>query len=208
MTVAKAQTRALDDRIRCHRHNTQSRNRRGAAKLRHLRQVGLRILAIPDSAYEALEQWLPLKLPHVDQVERDTLLTQIADEFISLDVDSINLMLEPIAKHETSLLKEAKAAAASCGLRSWVCHQNVAKGVAPTVGAILRQRSRMEPIAQSTVNDNEGNPQGRSASYKWIARWRSKWHMPKAKIQGRDVLSPPELREKAKLVSCPTSNVA
>ena len=124
------------------------------------------------------------------------MLADIADEFVSLRVDRINVMLEPITKHDISLLKEARAAAASCDLRSWVCEQNVAKGVAPTVGAIIHQRGRMEPMAHGTMNDNEESPPGRSASYKWIARWRSKWHMPKSKIQDRDGLPLAELREK------------
>ena len=193
---AKDQARTLDDRIKRQHQKAQSRRRQEEAKLRRLRQVGLRIVAIARNAMHTLEKWLSEKLPSVDDAEREMMLEEIAEEFGSLHVDNINRMLEPIAKQEAALLKEAKAGVASCDLHSWVCQQNVGKGVAPSVGAILRQRSRYDSMSQTTMDGIEERAAGRSASYKWIARWRSKWRMPKGKIQDRDALPPAELSEK------------
>ena len=71
------------------------------------------------NAVDTLEKWLSEQLPSVEEAEREKILAQIADEFMCLHAGHINLMLEPIAKHEAALLKEAKAGVASCDLHSW-----------------------------------------------------------------------------------------
>ena len=66
LAEAKAQTRELDAIILRHRHIAKQRDRRAAVKFEHLRQVGLRILATAETSYKALEQWLSVKLAHVE----------------------------------------------------------------------------------------------------------------------------------------------
>ena len=64
----------------------------------------------------------------------------ITDEFIAMPVHRINVMLEPVAKRDICLLKEANEEVAKCDLHLWVCQQNQEKGLAPSVGAIIQQK--------------------------------------------------------------------
>ena len=127
-------------------------------------------------------------------------MTDIVDEFISLDINTIVHMLEPIAHRDKGLLQEAKAAITQCDLHMWVCEQNIQKGLAPTVGALLRQRHRLsEKVGESISDEPIATSKGRWASYKWISRWRKNWKLPKGKIQDRDAPTPAEMTEKVRV---------
>ena len=97
-----------------------------------------------EDAPQAFEQWLSVRLQGLQEGERYKLLTDIADEFILLDIHAIVRMLEPIAHSESVLLEEAKAVVAVCDLHFWVSRQNTRKGLAPTVGAISRQLDQLD----------------------------------------------------------------
>ena len=127
-------------------------------------------------------------------------MTDIVDEFISLDIDTIVRMVEAIAHRDQGLLQEATAASIQCDLHLWVCEQNIRKGLAPTVGALLRQRHRLsEKVGESISDEPIAASKGRSASYKWISRWRKNWKLPKGKIQDRDAPTPSEMTEKVRV---------
>ena len=195
----KAQARQVNEKLRAHRKSAKSRQQREEAKRIHLKQVGWRIIALAHHEEEkALDKWLSVKLPTLQAGERYNLLTEMVDEFTTLDVDNIMGMLEPIAHSDQVLLEEAKAEVAKCELHSWVCQQNIEKGLAPTVGALIQQRLRVEGRAESVLTDKLSTRRGRWASYKWVSRWRKKWSMPKAKIQNRDAPTPSEMREKVR----------
>ena len=124
-------------------------------------------------------------------------MSDIVDELISLDIDTIVHMVEPIAHRDKGLLQEAKAAITQCDLHLWVCEQNIQKELALTVGALLRQRHRLsEKVGESNSDEPIAASKGRWASYKWISRWRKNWKLPKGKIQDRDALIPSEMTEK------------
>ena len=57
-----------------------------------------------------------------------TVHTQIIDELVALDIDVIVTMLEPIARADMAVLREAKARLKKWDLYSWVCERNVVKG--------------------------------------------------------------------------------
>ena len=89
-------------------------------------------------------------------------------------------------------------------LHSWACRQNVEKGLAPSVGALIRQRDGKGEEAKGVLSSEPRRSRSRWASYKWISRWRKKWRMPKAKIQDRDSPTPSEMREKVWPRQCPS----
>jgi len=196
MKEAKTQAKIVAQQIRSQRKCCQARMRRGESQMLHLRAVGLRILAIALDAMQALEQWLLVKLPGADLTERTTMHAAITDEFIAMPVHRINVMLEPVAKRDISLLKEANQEVAKCDLHLWVCQQNLEKGLAPSVGAIMQQKNRRESVASTYAEQEDKRAPGRSAAYKWIGRWTRRWRMPKSKIQDRDMLSASVLRRK------------
>ena len=88
---------------------------------------------------KVLDKWLSVKLPLLQGDERCSLVSNIVDEFTALEIDDIVRMQEPIAHSDKVLLEKAKAEIAECELHSWVCRQNVEKGLAPTVGALIQQ---------------------------------------------------------------------
>ena len=127
-------------------------------------------------------------------------MSDIVDELISLDIDTIVHMVEPIAHRDKGLLQEAKAAITQCDLHLWVCEQNIQKELALTVGALLRQRHRLsEKVGESNSDEPIAASKGRWACYKWISRWRKNWKLPKGKIQDRDALIPSEMTEKVRV---------
>ena len=197
MQEARAQARLVNERLRAHRLSARSCQRREEAKRLHLRQVGLRIVALVEHDEEkVLDKWLSVKLPLLQGDERCNLLSELLDEFAALEIDKIVRMLEPTAHSDRALLEEAKAEIAECELHSWVCRQNVEKGLAPTVGALIRQRDGKGEEAIDVLSCEPRRSRSRWASYKWLSRWRKKWSMPKAKIQDRDSPTPSEMREK------------
>ena len=194
----------MNEKLRAQKKSAKSRMQREEAKSLRLRQVGFRILTLAQHEEKASDKWLSVKLPSLQADERYKLLTEIVDDFISLDIENIIRMLEPIAHNDKVLSEEAKAAIASCDLHSWVCQQNIQKGLAPTVGAIIRQRVRVNENAGYFIPDEPNIRKGRWASYKWISRWRKKWRMPKGKIQDRDAPTPSEITEKVRVVQFPS----
>ena len=113
-------------------------------------------------------------------------------------------MLEPTAHSDKVLLEKAKADIAKFELHSWVCRQNVERGLAPTVGALIQQWDGKGAKVEGVVSYEPSRSRSRWASYKWISRWRKKWRMPKAKIQDRDSPTPSEMREKVWPRQCPS----
>ena len=205
MREAKAQARLVNERLRAQRKAASSCLRREEAKRFHVRQVGWRIVALVKHDEEkVLDKWLSVKLPLLQGDERCNLLSELLDEFAALEIDKIVRMLEPTAHSDRALLEEAKAEIARYELHSWVCQQNVEKGLAPTVGAIIQQRGGTGEKVEGVVSDGPGRSRGRWASYKWISRWRKEWKMPKAKIHGRDTPTPSDMREKVWPRQCPS----
>ena len=151
-----------------------------------------------------MDKWLSVKLPHLQGDERCNLLSNILDEFTALEIDDIVRMLEPTAHSDKVLLEKVKAEIAKFELHSWVCRQNVEKGLAPTVGALIQQRGGKGAKVEGVVSYEPSRSRSRWASYKWISRWRKKWRMPKAKIQDRDSPTPSEMREKVWPRQCPS----
>ena len=197
---AKTQARLVNEKLRAQRNLVKCRKGREETKSNRLRKVGFRILALAQEAQKTLDRWLSVKLPELQADDRYKLMEEIVDEFISLDIDNIVGMLEPIARSDTRLLEEAKAAISSCDLHSWVCQQNIRKGLAPTVGAMVRKRQRLSEQAGGPTSDEAVTRKGRWGSYKWISRWRKKLGMPKGKIQDRDAPTPSEMTEKVRVV--------
>ena len=136
-----------------------------------------------------------VKLPGADLTERTTIHTAITDEFIAMSVDRINIMLEPAAKQDISLLQEAHQEVAKCDLHFWVCQQNLEKGLAPSMGAIIH--FLVESVSPRRVRNNKRrellDDQRPTSGF---GRWTRRWCMPKSKIQDRDKLSASVLRRK------------
>ena len=197
---AKAESRLVSAKLRAQKKSEKCRKQREEARSLRLRQVGFRILALAKDEQKALEKWLSFKLPALQPDERYRLMNDMVDEFISLDIDTIIHMVEPIAHRDKGLLQEAKAAITQCDLHLWVCEQNIQKGLAPTVGALLQQRHRLsERVGESMSDEPIAASKGRWASYKWISRWRKNWKLPKGKIQDRDAPTPSEMTEKVRV---------
>ena len=194
---AKAQARCIGEQLRSKRKCQRLHLRREEAKESRIKEVGLRIVAVASDATQALQKWLEVKIPDVQEADRYRLQSEVEEEFISLEIESINRMLEPIAHSEKAALQEAKAAVTRWELHEWVSLQNLKKGLAPTVGAIIQQRDRVANDSKRLhTSDDAGRRRSQSASYKWISRWRQKWSLPKGSINDRDSPTPAEMRVK------------
>ena len=109
MQEARAQARLVNERLRAHRLSARSCQRREDAKRLHLRQVGLRIVALVEHDEEkVLDKWLSVKLPLLQGDERCNLLSNILDEFTALEIDDIVRMQEPIAHGDKILVGKSQ----------------------------------------------------------------------------------------------------
>ena len=186
----------LAAQIRKQKDVLRNRARKQEAKKSRLIQVGLRIVLIATHAVMAVERWLQMKMPASDDPERHALRDNILDKFNAMTVTDINAMLEPLAKQDIALLKEAQAESAKYSLYEWVCEQNTIKGVAPSVSAIIKQKLRREPLASEEDSVPAASTRTKWAEYKWISKWTRKWKMPKGIIHDRDTPGPGQLRDK------------
>ena len=106
-------------------------------------------------------------------------------------------MLAPSSQLEKQRLKAARDFAAELLLALWVCKQNVAKGVSPTVGDIIQQRAPFlaaMPCSSNTTHPTSLEP---SAEYKWSKAFRARWDFRQSKAAEREEVPLQEMRSKA-----------
>ena len=198
LQLARSLAKSVRRELRAHQKSAQQSSRRAEANEARIKAVGFRVLALASDAPQALRRWLELKLPTGDKMQTTAMHTQIIDEFVALDTDIIVTMLEPIARADVAVLRDAKAMLKKWDLYSWVCEQNVVKGLAPSVAAIIQQRDCLAEVRASAGSDVPALKRSRSASYKWLSKWRQKWIMPKGKIGHKDMPTPSEMRLKVR----------
>ena len=77
-----------------------------------------------------------------------------------------------------------------------VAEKKVACGVAPVVSSVLARRHELADRyrAQGAAPRLQSSKWG---YYKWVARWRRKWRVQKARAHPRDVLETAVARKKA-----------
>ena len=74
-------------------------------------------------------------------------------------------------------------------LPAWTSFQNLAKGIAPTAEAMIRQRQELQSRVMQPLEVHQPRSAKRFATYKWLSSWRRKWAMPSGRFGHRDTPS-------------------
>ena len=127
-----------------------------------------------------------------EQVEEE-----LAARFLASSDETLAMMLAPSSQPALQLLKAAREFAADVVLVSWVCSQNLDKGVTPTVGDLIQQRAH--ELSAMPGADSEARPTSfeLSAEYKWSKAFRNRWSMRQGTAAEREQVPLDAMRHKA-----------
>merc|ERR1711884_67461 len=84
-------------------------------------------------------------------------------------------------------------------LHAWTSFQNLAKGIAPTAGMMIRQKQELQSRVMQPLEMTNKRSTQRSATYKWLSSWRRKWAMPSGRFGHRDTPSVEVMRAKVSI---------
>ena len=108
------------------------------------RRVGLRILAIASDALTLLKSYLKLELSIVAELVADAEYEEISQEFMALTPAAVNALTDQMDATRCADLQQAIDWTIKSELHAWTSFQNLAKGVAPTAGVMIRQRQEIQ----------------------------------------------------------------
>ena len=102
------------------------------------RRVGLRILAIATDATTFLKSYLKSELSKESELVADSEYEEISKEFLILSLAAVNALTEHMDATIWPDLQQAIDWTIKSELHAWTSFQNLAKGIAPTAGAMIR----------------------------------------------------------------------
>ena len=126
-----------------------------------------------------------------EQVEEE-----LSARFLASSDETLAMMLAPSSQPALQLLKAAREFAADVVLASWVCSQNLDKGVAPTVGDIIQQRAHELAAIPGNCSDTRATSLELSAEYKWSKTFRERWGLRQGTAAEREAVQLHEMRHK------------
>ena len=101
------------------------------------RRVGLRILAIATDATTFLKSYLKSELSKESELVADSEYEEISKEFLILSLAAVNALTDHMDATIWPDLQQAIDWTIKSELHAWTSFQNLAKGIAPTAGAMI-----------------------------------------------------------------------
>ena len=166
------------------------------------RHVGLRILAIATDATTFLKSYLKWELSQESELVADSEYEDISKEFLALSLAAVNALTDHMDATRCTHMQQAIDWTIKSELHAWTSFQNLAKGIAPTAGAMLRQRQELQNSVMQPLGVHQPRSTKRSATYKWLSSWRRKWAMPSGRFGHRDTPSVAVMRAKVNVEFC------
>ena len=120
---------------------------------------------------------------------------RLCEKFLATPEETLVSMLAPSYPPGKKLMVAARMFAAETVLASWVCRQNVDKGVTPTVGDIIQQRAH-ELAAMPGSSGDKATSFELSAEHKWSKTFRKRWGFSHGKAAEREAVPLHEIRNK------------
>ena len=102
------------------------------------RRVGLRILAIATDATTFLKSYLKSELSKESELVADSEYEETSKEFLILSLAAVNALTDHMDATTWPDLQQAIDWTIKSELHAWTSFQNLAKGIAPTAGAMIR----------------------------------------------------------------------
>ena len=163
------------------------------------RRVGLRILAIASDALTFLKSYLKSELSTVSELVADSEYEEISKEFLALSPGAVNALTDDMDDTRCADLQQAIDWTIKSELHAWTSFQNLAKGIAPTAGMMIRQKQELQSRVMQPLEMTNKRSTQRSATYKWLSSWRRKWAMPSGRFGHRDTPSVEVMRAKVSI---------
>ena len=146
------------------------------------RRVGLRILAIASDAVTLLRSYVRSELSTESELVADSENEEISNEFLALSPEEVNALTDHTDATGCTELQQAIDWIIKSELHAWTCFQNLAKGIAPRAGVMLRQKQELQSRVMQPLEMTSQMSTSRSATYQWLHKWRRNGRYP------RDVL--------------------
>ena len=102
------------------------------------RHIGLRILAIATDGTTFLKSYLQSELSTVSELVTDSEYGELSKEFLALCPAAVNALTDHMDASRCPYLQQAIDWTIKSELHAWTSFQNLAKGIAPTAGAMIR----------------------------------------------------------------------
>ena len=163
------------------------------------RRVGLCILAIASDALTFLKSYLKSELSTVSELVADSEYEEISKEFLALSPGAVNALTDDMDDTRCADLQQAIDWTIKSELHAWTSFQNLAKGIAPTAGMMIRQKQELQSRVMQPLEMTNKRSTQRSATYKWLSSWRRKWAMPSGRFGHRDTPSVEVMRAKVSI---------
>ena len=162
-------------------------------------QVAFCLLAPPGSCTDVLVRYWRRCGEEQETAERKT--DEVVNHFLAIEPVAVAAILDAKSGPEGVALKKAVSCLLAQETLSWVRVQNEGKGIAPPRRYVLQAREklrlRMRQEANATVSSRL-KLRTKAAAYKWAQRWRQAWRVSSGAFQARKVLTPGEMRRKAR----------
>ena len=198
---ALQQQRHIKETLRRINRREQKARARSRASWQNMISFGVVVLAIVGAEFS----WVPNLLSRFQQTaDPEQVQDEITKKYLELSTEEIAQLLAPAdgqtGKHQ---LNQAHAFAAQFSIWSWVDLQNRKAGVAPTVADVIEQRNLQLDKRKSSIWGEypTASSMEKSASYKWVARWKRDWNLAVGKASEHEVLPTETVRTKA-LAEC------
>ena len=163
------------------------------------RRVGLRILVIATDATTFLKSYLKSELSTESELVADSEYEEISKKFLALSSDAVNALTDRMDATKCPDLQQAIDWTIKSELHAWTAFQNLAKGIAPTAGAMIRQRQGLQNRVMQPLGVHQPRSTKRSATYKWLSSWRRNWAMPSGRFSHRDTPCVEVMRDKVNI---------
>ena len=173
-------------------HAGKTARRMREQSVRH-EKIGSVLLARVGADFEVLREYSAQKISvdgdHEDFVER------VASRFLEMPENEFVSLLEK-SEDASSKMVAAERFLLDYRVHSWIGDQNSAKGVAPSVGDILRSAEDTRRALRQHGHLRLPKRKSFHAAYKWVQRFQSSWRLRRAKAAFHEMESVEKARVK------------
>ena len=199
---AHDQQKHVKEQLRRMQRRDQKARARSRASWQNMITFGVMVLAIGGAEFS----WVPNLLSRFQQTgEPEEVQDEITKKYLELSAEELKRLLEPEGRTSVKHpLNQAHAFAAQFSVWNWVDAQNSSAGVAPSVAEVIKQRNLRFNETQSGIwgEFTTALSTEKSASYKWVARWKRDWNLAFGKASEHEVIPTETVRTKA-FTECP-----
>ena len=194
---AHEQQQIIKDTLRRIQRREEKARARSRASWQNMITFGVMVLAIVGPEFS----WVPNLLSRFQQTgDTEEVQDEISKKYLELSTEELHRLLAPTERQTVKRqLNQAHAFAAQFSVWSWVDLQNRSAGVAPSVADVIEQRNLRFSETQSGIwgEFTAASSTQKSASYKWVARWKRDWNLAFGKASEHEVLPTETVRTKA-----------